>query len=84
VIVLPVQSADQLRAAAGRDSVVVYYRGIEPPALVTIVGTCTPILRTFPVWLGRISDVIHVLDVHPATLCRLAAKPDIQTRFVRH
>jgi hypothetical protein len=63
---------------------VVYYRGIEPPGLLTSVGRCTPILRTLPVWLGRVSDFTHWLDVHPATLCRLTARPDIQTRFVRH
>jgi phosphatidylinositol glycan class B len=84
VIVVPVERVDQLRAAAGQGSAVVYYWGIDPPALVTSVGTCTPILRTFPVWLGRVSDMTHLLDVHPATLCRLAAGPDIQTRFVRH
>jgi phosphatidylinositol glycan class B len=83
VIVSPVESAGQLRAAAGQGSIVVYYRGIEPPGLVTSVGPCTPILRTLPVWLGRVSDSTHWLDVHPATLCRLTARPDIQTRFVR-
>jgi phosphatidylinositol glycan class B len=83
VIVSPVERVEQLRAAAGRGSALVYYRGIEPPGLVTSVGTCTPILRTFPVWLGRVSDFTHLLDVHLATLCRLAATPEIQTRFVR-
>jgi phosphatidylinositol glycan class B len=83
VIVSPVASEGELRVAAGRGSVVVYYRGIEPPGLVTRVGRCTPILRTLPVWLGRVSDLTHWLDVHPATLCRLTARPDIQTRVVR-
>jgi hypothetical protein len=80
VMVFPVERVEQLRAAAGQGSALVYYRGIEPPGLVTSVGTCTPILRTFPAWLGRVSDFTHVLDVHLATLCRLAAKPEIQTR----
>lgn len=84
VIVSPVERVDQLHAAVGHGSALVYYWGIEPPEFVTSVGTCTPILRTFPVWLGRLSSFSNLLDVHPATLCRLAAKPGIQTRFVRH
>jgi hypothetical protein len=83
VLVFPVTGLEQLRAAANRESAVVYYRGIEPPALVTSVGTCIPILRTFPVWLEQVSEATHLLNVHPATLCRLST-PDSQTRFVRH
>jgi hypothetical protein len=87
VVVSPVERVEQLRAAARQGTALVYYQGIEPPRLVTGVGTCTPILRTFPVWVGRVSDFTHLLDVHLATLCslaakpgRLAAKPEIQTR----
>jgi phosphatidylinositol glycan class B len=82
VIVVPVERVEQLSAAAGQGSALVYYQGIEPPGLVTSVGTCPPILRTFPVWLGRVSDLTHLLDVHLATLCHLTARPEIQMRLV--
>ena len=77
VVVSPVETADQLHAAVSHGSAFVYYWGVDPPAFVTRVGTCTPVLRTFPVWLWRLLAPTTLLDVQVATICRLDAKPGL-------
>jgi hypothetical protein len=77
VVVSRVQTLGQLRAAASHGSAFVYYSGVDPPGVVAAVGVCTPILRTFPVWLARLAWFATPLSVHVGTVCRLDSTPDV-------
>jgi len=72
VVVSRVQTLGQLRAAASHGSALVYYLGFDPPGLIDAVGVCTPILRTFPVWLARLAWFATPLSVHIGTVCRVS------------
>jgi phosphatidylinositol glycan class B len=68
-----IDTRDRLSAAVDRAPAFIYYWGIAPPAIVSSVGTCTPLLRTFPEWFGRLPVLVAIFDVHVATVCRLDA-----------
>jgi hypothetical protein len=70
-----VETPGPLLAAVGGGPAYVYYTGVDPPALVAHVGACTPVLRTFPEWLGRLTSFSTVFDVHVGTVCRLERRP---------
>jgi len=73
LVLSPVESADQLRAARRDAPVYVYYRGYDPPELIARLGVCTPLLRSYPVWLGRLASFVKSTNVHLATICRMDA-----------
>jgi hypothetical protein len=71
VMLSRVESADQLRAARTHPPVYVYYQGFDTPDLIASVGVCTPLQRSYAVWLARLAWFVHSTKVQLATICRL-------------
>ena len=67
VVLMPIAASDRVVAPTSPEQAVIYYRGVDPPAVVT-AGACTPAITTFPVWLTR----FEIFKQHQATICELA------------